>query len=184
VYGAITITAQLGRSRQRTPNLKRPKSKASRRVVYLTLRARQALERQRELQQRDIDRWRADPRSQWGQQFNLVFASLYGGPIQHSNVSRAFKLLIRDAHLPLEAKPHWLRHTTGTTLAEEGMEVSGIAAVLGHADSSLTSRVYLHAHEDRRLEAARRLHRAGAAVDDALTAAAAPGCPGGAGNAT
>ena len=42
-------------------------------------------------------------------------------------------------------------------MAERGVEISAVAAVLGHADAGFPARTYLHALHDRRREAAARM---------------------------
>ena len=160
--GAILVEQQLVPSPVRAPRFAQPKSPTGLRPVYLTRRAREALRRQREHQQADRLRWRHDPR--W-RDFGLVFATKYGTPVLEQNVARAFHRLAARAGLPAGATPHWLRHTAGTRMAERGVEVSAIAAVLGHADAGFTARTYLHALHDRRREAAARMEGAYDAPD-------------------
>jgi integrase len=153
-HGAIWIERQMTRPRNRVPNFEAPKTAAGLRPVYLTSRARAALEAQRRTQEVERRRWQNDARQL---EHGLVFATKFGAPVHHSNVARAFKRLAKAAGLPDDATPHWLRHTAGTRMAERGVEVSTIAAVLGHADAGFTARTYLHALHDRRREAAERL---------------------------
>jgi integrase len=152
--GAIWIERQLTRPRNRAPTFAAPKTAAGLRPVFLTSRARAALEAQRRTQEVERRRWQDDARQV---DHGLVFASKFGAPVHHSNVARAFERLAKAASLPGDATPHWLRHTAGTRMAERGVEVSTIAAVLGHADAGFTARTYLHALHDRRREAAERL---------------------------
>jgi integrase len=152
--GAILIEQQLVPSPVRAPQFAQPKSPTGLRPVYLTRRAREALRRQRDRQAADRRRWQHDPR--W-RDFGLVFATKYGTPLLEQNVTRAFHRLAARAGLPADATPHWLRHTAGTRMAERGVEISAVAAVLGHADAGFTARTYLHALHDRRREAAARM---------------------------
>jgi len=170
-HGAIWIERQLTRPRNRVPTFAAPKTAAGLRPVYLTSRAHAALEAQRRTQEVERRRWQDDARQV---DYGLVFATKFGAPVHHSNVARAFKRLAKAASLPDDATPHWLRHTAGTRMAERGVEVSTIAAVLGHADAGFTARTYLHALHDRRREAAERLE---GLYDDPTTTAGEEAAP-------
>ena len=153
-HGALLVEVQLDHAKDRQATLAQPKSPAGVRPVFLTRRARAALDAQQAQRGADRVRWRRDPR--WVDS-SLVFASRFGGPLAHSNVSRAFHLLASAAGLPRDASPHWLRHSTATRLAERGLHPAAIAAVLGHADAAFTARTYTHAMDDQRQRAARLL---------------------------
>ena len=62
------------------------------------------------------------------------------------------------------ARLHDLRHVHATTLLLAGVPVHVIAARLGHADPSITLRVYAHVISDQLTEAADILARAVAAT--------------------
>ena len=51
-------------------------------------------------------------------------------------------------HIGIHAYPHLLRHTFGTTLAGNGVDLDTIRRLMGHADIHMTMR-YLHAAPDR-----------------------------------
>ena len=61
-----------------------------------------------------------------------VWRSMTGGRVSHK-----FKLAARAAQLPW-ARLHDLRHTTGTMLAEAGVDFAVIKDILGHANISTT----------------------------------------------
>jgi integrase len=73
-----------------------------------------------------------------------VFASPSTGAGRwvQSNVSSRLRALFDDACLPW-ASAHSLRRTAASLLDDAGAGISEIAAVLGHADPSMTSSVYL-----------------------------------------
>ena len=48
-----------------------------------------------------------------------------------------------ETKLP-ELSPHELRHTYGTTLRENGVDISTIQKVMGHSDISVTAAIYVH----------------------------------------
>ncbi len=65
-----------------------------------------------------------------------------------------FFIRVRDAVGAPDVRLHDLRHFTATQLIGAGMDVRTVANFLGHADPSLTLRVYSHAIEERNRAAA------------------------------
>jgi integrase len=63
-----------------------------------------------------------------------------GKPVK--SIKNAFRRAVKDAGLGKEVTPHVLRHTAASWMAEAGVPMSEIAAVLGHRDSRTTERVY------------------------------------------
>jgi integrase len=68
------------------------------------------------------------------------FVVEYGGR-QVSTIKRGFAKAVADAGLEA-VTPHVLRHTAASRMAEAGISMAEIAAVLGHSDISTTVRVY------------------------------------------
>lgn len=64
----------------------------------------------------------------------------WGGK-QVGSVKRGFARAVETAGLA-DVTPHVLRHTAASWMAEDGVPMSEIAAVLGHSDSRVTERVY------------------------------------------
>lgn len=56
--------------------------------------------------------------------------------------------------------PHRLRHTFASLALTNGADVESVAEILGHADSSVTLRVYSHASEESKLRAAEKFREA------------------------
>ncbi|SEL44710.1 site-specific integrase [Nonomuraea pusilla] len=79
-----------------------------------------------------------------------VFTTGWGEPVHPDTVSSLFPILIKrynQAHVGAElphARLHDLRHIHATTLLLAGVPVHVVAARLGHADPSITLRVYAH----------------------------------------
>lgn len=73
----------------------------------------------------------------------LVFASEVGTPIDPSNLRRAFARLTTAAGLG-RWHPHELRHSAASILSAAGVPLEAVSDVLGHADVSVTARVYRH----------------------------------------
>jgi len=56
------------------------------------------------------------------------------------------------------ASSHWLRHTAGTSLVNEGVNLTHVRDTLGHGDLSTTS-IYVHSEDDARHAAISGIHR-------------------------
>jgi integrase len=97
---------------------------------------------------------------EWNGTDDYVFRTVWGEPIHPDTVSSLMTTLIK-AHngnhpgspLP-HARLHDLRHVHATTLLLAGTQVHVVAARLGHADPSITLRVYAHVISNQLAEAA------------------------------
>jgi integrase len=69
-------------------------------------------------------------------------------PFRPDNVT-SFFIRVRDSVGAKGVRLHDLRHFTATQLIGAGVDVRTVAGRLGHADSSLTLRIYSHLIEDR-----------------------------------
>jgi integrase len=102
---------------------------------------------------------------QWrGGSNDYVFTSAWGEPIHPDTVSSLMPGLIarynkqhadeKAAKRLPAARLHDLRHVHATTLLRAGVPVHVVAARLGHADPSITLRVYAHVISEQLAEAA------------------------------
>ena len=89
----------------------------------------------------------------------LVFTNKLGGPLEPVRVNRAFKKALQKAALP-EMQIKELRHSTGTILTALGIPASVIADILGHADTSTTTKYYIHVDDAMRQQAGDLLEKA------------------------
>jgi integrase len=100
----------------------------------------------------------------WRASDDYVFTTGWGGPVHPDTVSslvadliEAYDATVRESGvgemLP-RARLHDLRHLHATTLLLAGVPVHVVAARLGHADPSVTLRVYAHVIRDQVAEAA------------------------------
>ena len=104
------------------------------------------------------DRLKAGP--EWKGTDDYVFCTAWGDPVHPDTVSSLMTTLIKahndkhpDSALP-HARLHDLRHVHATTLLLAGTQVHVVAARLGHADPSITLRVYAHVISNQLVEAA------------------------------
>lgn len=113
---------------------KTPKSRRSLRLPDLCV---EALEKQKEQQDRDrqvaSDRW---------QEHGLVFASMVGTPLLPRNVRRAFRSICKRAGIAGQWTPRELRHTFVSLMSETGMAIEEISHLVGHSSTAVTETVY------------------------------------------
>jgi integrase len=92
------------------------KTPKSRRKLLIPQSAADALEWQRDQQEKD----RAEAGARW-QEHGLVVASTVGTPLDHSHVRRAFKGVCEAAGIGRDWTPHELRHTFVSVLSASGV---------------------------------------------------------------
>ena len=94
---------------------------------------------------------------------DLVICTQDGGPINPSNVGRAFRAIVRRTNVgntPLRLiKVHELRHTSATLLLLGGVPAKVVSEKLGHASISITLDTYSHVLPDMQDEAAAVISR-------------------------
>ena len=66
-----------------------------------------------------------------------------GRPLSPDYISHHFKLLLEKNKLP-HIRFHDLRHTAGSLLLEDGVDIKTIQEFLGHSQASTTTNIYLH----------------------------------------
>jgi integrase len=79
----------------------------------------------------------------WHGDGDLVFRQEDGAPLYPSTLSALMRKLVVASGLP-HARLHDLRHVHATTLLLAGVPVHVVAGRLGHADPSITLKVYAH----------------------------------------
>lgn len=131
--------------------LKEPKTKTSVRRVFLPKTVAEMLaERHREIK---------DMKELFGEEYtdyDLVFCSPMGTPIEGQVINRALNKLIEDNNLP-KVVFHSLRHSSITyKLKLNGGDMKSVQGDSGHAQVKMVADVYSHIiDEDRRLNAQR-----------------------------
>jgi integrase len=129
-----------------TLQLKEPKTEHSRRTLSLPASLVAALRAHRDRQAFE----RAAVGSEW-RESGLVFTNTLGGPLEPSNVLKAFKRILVRAGLP-EQRFHDLRHAAASLLLAQGVPVRVVMDILGHTQMATTMDLYSHvmpaAHKD------------------------------------
>ena len=115
------------------------KNSTSRRVLKLTPDAVQLLKRYRMWQNSERLRIGDQWAEEWEQRPRL-FTTWDGKPLHPSTVTGWFHTFIERSDLP-----PILRHTNATLLIAAGTNLTTVAARLGHANSTTTSKIYAHA---------------------------------------
>ena len=131
--------------------LKTPKTKSSVRKVFLPKTVAQMLAQRKA----DIEELK-DLLGDEYYDFNLVFCSSNGKPIENQVINRAFNKLIKDNDLP-KVVFHSLRHSSITyKLKLNGGDMKSVQGDSGHAQVKMAADVYSHIiDDDRRLNAER-----------------------------
>ena len=80
-----------------------------------------------------------------------VFTSNVGTRLEPRNLYRAFERICEAACVSHTL--HGLRHDLGSALVSAGVPIPTIAAILGHASPVVTTRLYLHSHDQAALAA-------------------------------
>jgi integrase len=137
----LTVRKSLTRSHAGGWELADPKTARSRREVKLPIAAVRALRRQSVRQKEQ----RLAAGGGW-QDSGLVFTNELGAFLHPTYVSRIFKkVLAPRAGIRPEARFHDTRHANASLALAEGVPVPVVSANLGHADASITYRIYAHA---------------------------------------
>ncbi len=99
-------------------------------------------------------------RRQFGPEYradlDLIFASPDGTPLKPDSVSASVSLLCRRLGLPKGVSLHTLRHSHGSVLLADGVDLATVSERLGHSSVRVTADIYSHALRGRDQDAARR----------------------------
>jgi len=94
--------------------------------------------------------------SAW-QNFDLVFPSEIGMPLNPPNLTRAFKKALERAGIRTSIRLYDLRHTTATLLLQAGVNPKVVSERLGHSTIVLTLDCYSHVLPSMQKEATAKL---------------------------
>ena len=90
--------------------------------------------------------------------YDLVFATGHGGPIDRTEDWRSWKALLSQAGVG-DARVHDARHTAATLLIEQGVHIRVVQEVLGHTRVTTTER-YTHVATLQMRDASERMSEA------------------------
>lgn len=119
--------------------IKQPKSPRSRRPVPLAAPVVALIREHRRRQQAQRRRLGVV----W-QDHDLIFTNGAGRYLYPDYVSTKFAHYTRECGLPHIGGPHGLRHSLASALDANGSGLATISALLGHASTAVTSKVYTH----------------------------------------
>lgn len=108
---------------------------------------------------KEYKRWQAQKRLSMGDRWvdcDRLFTKPDGMPIHPDTIGCWFRDFIRAHDLP-DISIHSLRHTNATLMINSGIPLTTIAARLGHADPTTTSKIYIHAIQSADAAAAEQL---------------------------
>lgn len=124
------------------------KNQSSNRVIKVPATAIRSL--------RSLWVWQAQQRLSMGEQWNdmgKVFTTVDGLPMHPDTLTGWFHDFIAKTDLP-KIHLHSLRHTNATLNISNGVSVTTVAAQLGHANASTTTKIYAHAIKSAQAAAA------------------------------
>jgi site-specific recombinase XerD len=76
-------------------------------------------------------------------EYDLVFSTTTGSPLDPANVRRGFRRVVAAAGMdPKSWTPRELRHSFVSLLSSSGMPIEDIAHLVGHANTRVTELVY------------------------------------------
>lgn len=130
------------------PHVDTPKTAAGQRDIVLDPETLEGLRARRVAYQEE----RAAAGERW-QEHDLMFAGLDGAPLMPWRLDYHWRAL-RDGCGVSHIRFHDLRHTYASLAIASGMDVRMLAERLGHADASITLKVYAHVFSGQRRRAA------------------------------
>jgi len=147
--GTLNIQRQVQKVPGKGWEFEEPKTRSGRRTIKLGESVLQVL-REHKVNQ-DLHRVIAGDR--W-QEFDLIFPSSIGTPVDRSNLRADFNRVLDEAGLP-RIRFHDLRHTAASILLNEGVPVIVVSKRLGHSKPSITYDIYGHLMNEMDTEAAK-----------------------------
>ena len=81
-------------------------------------------------------------------------------PMTPSTFTWRFKKILRKNGLPEKLNVHSLRHTNASLMIAQGVDITTVAGLLGHAQPSTTLDIYSHAFDKNKKQAQEKLHKA------------------------
>ncbi len=148
--GTLRVRVQLQRSKGKVEFVE-PKTERAKRTIPLPNFAITVLKRHKAIQAQErlmiADKWK---------DYNLVFTSSIGTPVEERNIRRTLTALLETNKLPT-LRFHDLRHSCATLLLSQGTDVRTIMETLGHSQIALTLNTYSHVVPSLQKEAATKM---------------------------
>ncbi len=91
-----------------------------------------------------------------GDEWDLVFSTVTGGPLSSRTLARAFKRNLQSADLR-DIRFHDLRHGAASYAIAQGVPMKNVQALLGHATIAVTSDTYAHLTDALQRDTANRI---------------------------
>jgi integrase len=132
-----------------------PKTKRSRRVLYLPPVCLAALKSHRKA---TAERMTEPLNPAPGQPDDLVFITRTGRVIEPRNVNTMLDRVLKNAKID-RGRVHDLRHTCATLLLMDGATIREVMDQLGHASISTTANIYGHVLDEAKRKMAERMNR-------------------------
>jgi integrase len=143
----VSVSRSLGQL-DGVPTMSYPKTENSTRVITVGRSVIETLQAHRRRQSQE--RLAADS---WQNDEGLIFTTPTGGRLRPDFATRRLKKLVSEAGLPW-ITVHGLRHTMASIALQNGTDIATVSERLGHADTSITARIYLHGSTESDREAA------------------------------
>ena len=86
----------------------------------------------------------------------LVFHNERGKPLRAKNIAYHWKKILKECNIP-HKKFHTIRHTYGSILLKNGVDIETVAELMGHSAISITQ-IYLHSTNNQKQDAANKLN--------------------------
>jgi integrase len=118
----------------------RPKSKTSKRDLFMDDDMAELLHAQRRAQVED----RLLAGSLWANAEDFVFTTPFGTVMDPDNLRRAIVNAAKATGMPTGTTVHTLRHFAATRMLESGIDLPSVAKILGHNGTRIASEVYAH----------------------------------------
>jgi integrase len=154
--GTLKVERQLERPRGEGVQFSAPKTAFGKRSIKLGSKTIEVLRRHSKRQQDE----RIAAGETW-KEYDLIFPTSVGTPIDQRSFLRTFKLFLKHAGLP-PIRFHDIRHTSASLMLNHDIPVIIVSRRLGHARASITSDVYGHLLPNMQDEAAEM-------IDDLVT---------------
>jgi integrase len=147
----LRVQRQLQRIKGKGMVFSEPKTTAGKRMIVLSTATVAKLREHLDYQQQE----RILAGSKW-QEYDLLFPSSLGTPMDPSNMYKDFNDSLKKAGLP-DIRFHDLRHTAAILMLQQGTHPKIVQERLGHSNISLTMDTYSHVLPSMQEEAAEKM---------------------------